>query len=241
MNQIDSIQIISERHSGSKWFTHFLKNSLGKGIQVCDLEKHWFVDEYILKHFLETSLSPVIRMIQHTKDRNIDFDNFNDLTTDNKLIIIITRYTYDWIKSMKKYPYHCRNKEEIINNMTLSEFIRSKWNNPRDETFLVENVVDLRTKKYKNWFKFIPEFCDNVEIIQYESLLLDIRSILNFLKKKYDLSIVLPYHYDNIQGQQQINQSIYFNPSLRDKYFNQDDIEFIESYMNLSMEKELGY
>lgn len=122
---IDSIQIIAERHSGSKWFTKLLRTS-SCGIQVCDLEKHWFVNEYKLKHFLDTSLATVEKMKKNAVKQQIDYDNFNNLTTNNKLIIIITRYVYDWLLGMKKDPHHCRNKKEIITEMTISEFIRSK-------------------------------------------------------------------------------------------------------------------
>jgi len=238
---IDSIQIICERHSGSNWFAKLLEQSF-PNIQVNDLEKHWFINEYKLKHFLETSYSPIKKMKQHCINRGINFNTFNNITTDNVLTIILTRNVYDWVLGMKRDPHHFKNKQEI-SNMSVSDFIKMDWNNVRDINEFsvpVENVIDLRTKKYLNWFKYIPTYCKNVEVISYESLLNKYIDVLVYLSNKYNFSINNIYQDYKILDKKK-NQSIYFNPSLIEKYYSKKDLFFIEKYIKLELEKNLSY
>jgi hypothetical protein len=241
---IDSIQIICERHSGSNWFVKLLNHSFNNKIQINDLEKHWFLNEYKLNHFLETSSAPLKKMKNNCIKRNISFNNFNDITKNNILVIIIVRDVYDWILGMKKDPHHFSNKQEII-NMSISNFIKMKWNNNRDITpysILVNNVVDLRTKKYINWFKYIPQFCKNVEIFKYEDILLNYKAIIKYLCEQYNFKLENDIKNQNQSlTQNKIDNSLYFNKKLIDKFYSKKDLYFIKKFIKLDIEKELGY
>lgn len=235
------IQIIGERHTGSKWVKKLLNKSF-KNIQVSDWEKHWFVNEYKLKNFLESGERSPEHMKNKAKEDNLDYEIFNNLYDNNIIVIVLTRFVWDWLIAMKKDPHHCENKKELVLNTSLSDFLKWNWKNNRDETkfsWPVENVIHLRYQKYKNWIKYFSSF-NKIDYIRYEDMLIDAVNIINFFKQKYDLE----YKDNNIPihiNKNKIDKSIYYNRNNIWKYYKQKDIEFVNKYIDDDIENYLGY
>ena len=92
--KLESINLIGERHSATKWITSHLQNCFGDQVQVVDRYtryKHWF--QYDDKEGDSTlTRDSTIRMNYHPPG--------------SSLVVAMFRDPYDWIDSMRKKPYH---------------------------------------------------------------------------------------------------------------------------------------
>jgi hypothetical protein len=85
--KIKTINLIGERHSGTKWITSHLKDCFGDQVKVLNRYtryKHWFQYE-------DTKL----------------------YTSNSTVVVALVRNPYDWLESMRKKPYHSPNHFDL--------------------------------------------------------------------------------------------------------------------------------
>ena len=100
---IKSINLIGERHSGTKWITSHLKDCFGEQILVQNRYtrfKHWF---------------------QYDDDISKDEENYHP--TNSSLVVSIFRDPYDWVDAMIRKPYHSPNHFDL----EWKEFVTTPW------------------------------------------------------------------------------------------------------------------
>jgi len=100
----------------------------------------------------------------------------------NELLLVITRDIFSWLPKMHTESY-CYNEAKVL---SFSDFIRSSYTcqpNVKDKSEIetATNIVQMRTRKYKNWLTRHPDyfnfnakrkFCTRVHL-RYESIIQD--------------------------------------------------------------------
>jgi len=101
LRSIKTINLIGERHSGTKWITKHLKDCFGDQVKVLDRYtryKHWF-----------------------------QYDDTSYPDANSSLVVAMFRDPYDWIDSMRRRPYHSPNHF----NLDWKRFVTTPWTMPR--------------------------------------------------------------------------------------------------------------
>lgn len=170
---IKNFQLYGERHSGTNFLEHSLKN-------IFDLDQTSFFGG---KHFFGFAKPETISYERHT------------------LFVGIVRNPYDWILAMNSLPHHIpkANKKSFFDFITNEwysvnntggeikddrNFITSKSNRLR-----YKNIFELRKNKIHYLAHTMPLIASNYVFVTFEYLLLNYRNIINTISSRFNLSI----------------------------------------------------
>lgn len=261
INTIKSINLIGERHSGTKWITSQLDECFGDRIAVKNRYtryKHWF---------------------QHN-DESKDDTYYH--SPNSSLVVSIIRDPYDWVDSMVKKPYHSPNHFDL----DWKTFVTKEWTMGYryhgDEDLIKSgthhnatcmhrfsfNEIIPCSNKDRNWNNItrnrkpvgvIYELNhDNRSGQPYESII-DLRrdKILNFLDvANYDgvaSFIPIQYEYMVSYGTRELIEQVASitgieprcNPTpprqAKSKTFDPEYIEWMNDHIDWDVEKLVGY
>ena len=260
INTIKSINLIGERHSGTKWITSQLDDCFGDRIDVKNRYtryKHWF--QY----------------------NDISEDDMYYHSPNSSLVVSIFRDPYDWVDSMVKKPYHSPNhfdldwKTFVNKEWTMGyrykgdeELIKSdKHHNATCKHRFTFNEIIPCSKKDRNWNNItrygkpvgvIYELNHNKSGQPYDSII-DLRrdKIKNFMDvANYDgvaSSIPIQYEYMVKYGTRELIEQVASiiglepkcNPTLprqaRSKTFDHGYVEWMNDNIDWDVEKLVGY
>lgn len=196
----------------------------------------------------------------------INFKKLPNLNNDNTLFIFISKDPYSWIVSMKKKPHHAPQ----LYNLPLEEFVRQEWacykgenygnrdlvNNPLkpEEEMLnernpitkerFENVIAMRNAKNKCFLK-LRNHVKHYRRIKYENLLKHPERSIKKIAEEF--SIPLKDQVENTTGYfgrnpkvKFSNKSYYLNKEYL-KFYSKDLIEYVNQYLDESIESRLQY
>jgi len=227
---IKSLQIFSERCSGSNYFHQLLNANFF-------FEKNW---AYGHKHFPPWFTRSIDQVIgnpnQYTFEGNED-----------TLFVVIFRNPYDWLRSLHRFPFHATAK---LHGRPFGEFIRIPWevdpklrkivnplidlNPATDQPF--ENVIHLRTAKIQNML-LIKERVSNIYYINYERVRDYPEEVINEIARVFGLVpkqsfISISYYKDNKM-----------QPYKKKKYqrIRKKDVAYINSQLDHQLEESIGY
>ena len=111
---VKTINLVGERHSGTKWITSHLEECFGDRLKVLNRYtryKHWFQYE-------DTEL----------------------YTANSTVVVSLVRDPYDWLESMRKKPYHSPNHF----NLDWQTFLTRPWGmsrGPADQQLIQEGMT----------------------------------------------------------------------------------------------------
>jgi hypothetical protein len=166
---IENFTILGERHSGTNWLESLCKYNLNLPIT-------W---EYGFKHFI-----------------NLNWNTY--YKSEKTLFFCIVRDIYTWIPAFFRQPHHVNsNIAYNINNFLSKEwssfdtFTKQEILEDRNYITLLryKNIFDLRNKKLKFYYYYLPYLINNFIIIRYEDLLLDPYSVFEWLQKRTNINI----------------------------------------------------
>ena len=222
------ITIRGERHSGTSWLRKMITKN-------CPKIKYDFINQdadgrYGWKH----SLIDDQALLKINKD-----------LPDAVFVISIFRDYKTWLWKMKENNYiNERIGPKSGKNVEFSKFLRENWpawssrtrNSDKKEPFY-ENILKMRTQKYKNWLKYSDL------TVKYEDLLKDPENL--FLKKfvdKFGLENECFEKFVKVDGYTKFNRE-YKGREVHEKFgeFSEEDGRFILENLDIELEKKLGY
>lgn len=239
MARKEYIQIYGERNSGTNYL-HFLLEENIKNIKVGY--------KYGWKHGFAK------------------IENVAKGPVDKELVFAVFKDPYSWIVSMHGKPHHAPQ----LYKTPVSQFIRSEWacyeganydsrdlvkdpiqpdqemlfeRNPENgERF--ENVIALRTAKMKRLFE-LKEKIPNVSLFRYEDFLFKPRIKICEIAGKERLRLKGPVKismgYFGKNPDKKFDRKDYYDNKEYFKKFTQDDLDYINKFLDPEMEKALGY
>jgi hypothetical protein len=107
--QILTINLIGERHCGTKWITKHLKDCFGSQVTVLDRYtrfKHWF---------------------QYKEDIITDAKHY--YPANSAIVVAMFRDPYQWVNAMQKKPFHALDHR----NLSWERFVTTPWTIERGE------------------------------------------------------------------------------------------------------------
>ncbi|KAL9186933.1 hypothetical protein ACHAXT_010653 [Thalassiosira profunda] len=104
---IQSIHLIGERHSGTKWITSHLQQCFGDQLPVFNRYTRW-------KHWFQKD---------DVDDDKSQEEGRNYHPTNSSLVVAMFRDPIDWVNSMRKKPYH----SPVHYGLDWTEFVRKPW------------------------------------------------------------------------------------------------------------------
>jgi len=171
---IQCLQIFSERCSGSTYVTKLLKKNI-----LTNNGKRLAKSPFGRKHFPPDFNLPISEW--HGPREMYTFEQ-----SENTVFLILFRNPYDWLQSLNRTPHHASRS---LRKLPFSQFIRSPWKldneqitvqNNRKWNRLVdmnsstesphENPMKLRSAKIRLFLE-IPKRVDNYYIVKYEKAL----------------------------------------------------------------------
>lgn len=239
MGKIKYIQIYGERNSGTN-FLHFL---LEKNI---DNVKVGY--KYGWKHGFAK------------------LDNLKNKASEEDLIICIFKDPYSWLVSMHQKPHHAPQMLPL----SFSEFLREEWacyegdnydiRNLVTDPILPEqemlfernphtlerfnNVVKLRTEKAKHLLQ-LNNNCPNVLYLKYEDLLnkprISVCNIAHKFRMKLKGPVKVSMGYFGKNPKLKFDRKSYYNEQKYLKHYSKEDLLFVNSELDESIETSLGY
>lgn len=229
---IKSFQIFSARCSGSNYLEQLLKANLS--IKHTTLFGH--------KHFSPWFSHPIDQLAY----RPLCHYTFEG--NEETLFVVIFRNPYDWVRSLRKKPWHSIQK---LRNLPLGKFIRAPWRVQRDKTIeeqghLVDlnpitglpfkNVMRLRSAKARNMLQ-IKDRVANIYFINYEFLRDYPEEIIQEIATIFDLVPKSPF--TNITYYKECKRMVYKKsqyPPIQMK-----DLLYINKHLDAELEEALGY
>ena len=257
---IKSINLIGERHSGTKWITSQLDDCFGDRIDVKNRYtryKHWF--QY----------------------NDISEDDTYYHSPNSSLVVSIFRDPYDWVDSMLKKPYHSPNHFDL----DWKTFVNKEWTmgyRYNGDEYLIEsgthhnatckhrftfNEIIPCSRKDRNWNNItrygkpvgvIYELNQDKSGLPYNSII-DLRrdKIKNFLDvANYDgvaSFIPIQYEYMILYGLRELIEQVASITGLkpkciptpprlkRSKTFDPEYVEWMNAHVDWDVEKLVGY
>lgn len=110
-NSIKSINLIGERHSGTKWITQHLEECFGKQVAVDQRYTRW-------KHWFQYD--------DTASDEKIGREE-NYHPTKSSMVVAMFRDPYTWVNSMRKVPHHSPSHFDL----DWKSFVTKPWSMPR--------------------------------------------------------------------------------------------------------------
>ncbi|KAL7540581.1 hypothetical protein ACHAXR_010222 [Thalassiosira sp. AJA248-18] len=99
---IKSINLIGERHCGTKWITKHLQDCFGGEVEVLNRYTRW-------KHWFQYD------------DKFADEEHYHP--PNSSLVVAMFRDPFDWVDSMRKKPYHSPNHFDL----DWEAFVTTPW------------------------------------------------------------------------------------------------------------------
>jgi len=242
MKGINYIQIFGERNSG----TNFLHRTLEENL----------VD------------SPTIGYEYGWKHGFTNRGKINASDTSKILFICLFKDPYAWISSMHEKPHHAPQlyfKE--FSEFIRTEWACYKGENYRERALNLEkdpvvpeqemmkerhpvqkrrfeNVIELRNVKNRYYLR-LQELSKNIIYLKYEDFYLDPASKLKELLLPYNLTFTSKFKVSNkYHGKSQNlkwDKKAYYQEKRYLEKYSEEDLEFVNSVLDFSFEKELGY
>lgn len=168
-SSIENFTILGERHSGTNWLEHLCEKNL-------NLQITW---EYGFKHFI-----------------NLNWNSY--YKSEKTIFFCIVRDLYTWIPAFFKAPHNVDpNIAYDINNFLLKEWLSFDINSGKeildDRNYITalkyKNIFDLRNRKLKFYYYYLPYIVHNLIIIRYEDLLQNPYEVFEFLKQRTNINI----------------------------------------------------
>lgn len=238
-NNITKFAILGERCTG----TNFFEEAISQNFNIT------YTAEYGNKHFY-------------------CYNNYKQKSADSTLFIGIVRNPIYWINSFSKEQHHIPSvNKNNLKNFLFNEFYSVEKvkednlingntlllnKNPLNNTKEVLNIKDLNYlngKTYKNIFELrkikqdfliniMPTKVKNFILINYEDLLYNYETTLDYIKEKYKL---IMKHKNFIKILKYKKSATYNFVKQREITFSLDIIKLIWSNLNMSQENSLGY
>jgi hypothetical protein len=165
------------------------------------------------------------------------------------IFIHVHRNPYDWLRSIKKHSFHMYRS---LYEMPFSSWLRAPWRKIYNHSGKVfeeinpetgkqfDNVIQLRNSKLKH-FKALETRVPNFYSVAYEAVKNDPESFLSKIASLFSLQRKAQYtpiiFYRGKEGEKQ--HLLYKEKTYQD--FTSEDLEFINSQLDLELEKLLGY
>ena len=180
------------------------------------------------------------------KNCNVDLDAYVDnkplSDSDDTLFIFIVRDPLNWLKSMKRMPYHALH----LKKLPFSSFIRSEWTSYDNNKRIIEkcdNICSLRKEKI-NHFLDLKNRVKNFFVIRTNFLVDDINEMIKKfnLEMRYDELDMLDYGYSyGSKRSKRLNIKRSFPRKYDVNNIDESDIEFIKENLDMKIEKSLGF
>ena len=247
------IKIFGERNTGTNYLEKLIKLNFP---QFCLLEgtspKFVRAFSYLFKDRLSNQI--IDFYFSKTKMQNLGwkhacpiefilYESFASKKKQKILFVCLVKNPYSFLLSLYKKPYHI-----LSSHKSFSEFIRTTYSPHKRENINEEQIkiVDLWNIKIQAYKELKMDIRFDAVFIKYEDLLVNINGPLSALAKKSASiktanfkNFTKPAKKDNIKSFDYFKE-YYMTEKWKEK-FSTEDIDFINSNINIEYMNELKY
>ena len=282
-NEINLISIRGERHSGTNWLRQLILKNCPK------LTYQIYSEPELVSLNVPDPKNPGKTISKITEDKMFLYDadgkygwkhgllhdDFDQLLDKSDILVIIFRDWRTWIPKMRKQNY--QQSRIPRNHLQWPMFLKArfpadaqKWVksynqnfNPAEDQYIgrayYENIIDLRTRKYRNWLSLIDKqnnssLTENRIIsVRYEDLL-DQETARKFfaenLREKFDLYDSCNANYVEHLGYSKFGESDYKKKGspvggpknkIEQEKIPEQFLNQIKNMLDVELETRLGY